>query len=299
MTAENMRLADGRLAALAWGEPGAPTWLALHGWLDNAASFSRLAPQLVARLGIRLVALDFSGHGLSRHLEGSAGYALWDYCHDVLDGLDALGLERAPVLAHSMGAGVAGLVAAAMPERVASLVLIDGLGGLTTAAGDGPEQLRKGLKARRRRSSPATRYTDIEEAVAVRVAGGVTPIDTETARPLVERNLEYVETEGCWRLRSDPRLRWPSPVRFTVEQIEAMLAAIRCPVLLIEGEQGILAARPQMARMRAAVNDLERRLLPGGHHLHLEPQRVAAVGEAIIDAGAWLARRGTHVQDAG
>ncbi|WP_275287905.1 alpha/beta hydrolase [Halomonas elongata] len=275
-----MRLADGRLAALSWGDARAPTWLALHGWLDNAASFARLAPLLVERLGIRIVALDFAGHGHSRHLTGEGHYALWDYCHDVLDALDALGLERIPLLAHSMGAGVACLLAASLPERVENLTLIDGLGAVTTAPSASPRQLRKGLMARRRSRSTAPRYADIESAVAARVAGSATPIDAETAAPLVERNLEALAW-GEWRLRSDPRLRWASPVRLTPDQVLAVLGAIRCGVLLIEGEHGILAEREGMARGRAAVADLTRRVLPGGHHLHLEPERVDAVAEAI------------------
>src|SRR5699024_3217826 len=117
-----------RLAALSWGSEGAPTWLALHGWLDNAASFSRLAPRLVERMGIRIVAIDFSGHGLSQRHPDNIDYAIWDYAHDVLDALESLGLQHATLLAHSMGAGVACQVAAALPEYVERLVLIDGLG---------------------------------------------------------------------------------------------------------------------------------------------------------------------------
>ncbi|MDT8895339.1 alpha/beta hydrolase [Halomonas sp. I1] len=275
-----MRLADGRLAALSWGDARAPTWLALHGWLDNAASFVRLAPLLVERLGIRIVALDFAGHGHSRHLTGEGHYALWDYCHDVLDALDALGLERTPLLAHSMGAGVACLLAASLPERVESLTLIDGLGAVTTDPSASSRQLRKGLMARRRSRSTAPRYADIESAVAARVAGSATPIDAVTVAPLVERNLEALAW-GEWRLRSDSRLRWASPVRLTPDQVLAVLGAIRCSVLLIEGEQGILAEREGMARGRAAVPELTRRVLPGGHHLHLEPERVDAVAAVI------------------
>ncbi|MCK2185577.1 alpha/beta fold hydrolase [Halomonas getboli] len=276
-----LRLAGGRLAALAWGESTAPTWLALHGWLDNAASFTRLAPLLLERLGIRLVALDFAGHGHSRHRPGNDDYAIWDYCHDALDALDELGVERTTLLGHSMGAGVACLLAAAVPERVAALRLIDGLGVLTTEALDAPAQLRKGLRAHRRPASRAPRYADEESAVAARVAGGVTPIDAETARPLVRRNLAE-EDDGRLRLRTDPRLLRASPVRFTPEQATAMLAAIRCPVLCVEGEAGILGERERAQRARAAVSELQRRVLPGGHHLHLEPDRVAAVAEAIV-----------------
>ena len=74
-----LSLAQGRLAALSWGRADAPTWLALHGWLDNAASFTRLAPLLVEALDIRIVALDFRGHGHSAHAPQGGDYALCDY----------------------------------------------------------------------------------------------------------------------------------------------------------------------------------------------------------------------------
>ncbi|MFW3616732.1 alpha/beta fold hydrolase [Billgrantia antri] len=278
--AYSLNLAEGRLAALAWGREDAPTWLALHGWLDNAASFSRLAPMLVERLGIRLVALDFTGHGHSAHREGD--YALWDYCHDLLDAADELGLERVSLLAHSMGAGVACLTAAALPELIERLVLIDGLGAVTTPAVESAAQLRKSLRASRRSRSVAPRYPDSKTAVAARVAGGVTPIDADTAMPLVERNL-IREADGHVRLRTDGRLLWPSPVRLSPEQAQALLGAIQAPVLLIEGERGILGERDMARAARAAVPQLRREVLPGGHHLHLEPESVDAVAEAIAN----------------
>ncbi|HET8790894.1 MAG TPA: alpha/beta hydrolase [Modicisalibacter sp.] len=277
-----LTLANGRLAALSWGRPDAPTWLALHGWLDNAASFSRLAPLLVERLNIRIVAIDFAGHGLSWHHPAGADYAIWDYIHDVLDVLESLELTQATLLAHSMGAGVACLVAAALPEKVERLVLIDGLGTLTTPAEDTAKQLRKGLLGHRRRSSPAPGYPDIESAIGARVGGGVTAIDAPTAEPLVTRNLEQDE-QGRLRLRTDGRLLRASMVRLCPEQVLAMLADIQAPVLLIEGEQGVLGAREISRHARAAVSQLRRQVLPGGHHLHLEPKAVAAVAEAISE----------------
>lgn len=47
--------------------------LCLHGWLDNAASFNRLAPLLLdseqehQKKPMEILALDFPGHGLSGH----------------------------------------------------------------------------------------------------------------------------------------------------------------------------------------------------------------------------------------
>ena len=61
-----IRLPGGRggLAALRGGDPQGPKLLALHGWLDNAASFAPMAAHLAA---FDLVALDLPGHGASSH----------------------------------------------------------------------------------------------------------------------------------------------------------------------------------------------------------------------------------------
>ncbi|MGE6606286.1 alpha/beta fold hydrolase [Halomonas sp. NPDC076908] len=274
-------LAQGRLAALSWGRADAPTWLALHGWLDNAASFSRLAPLLVEALDIRIVALDFRGHGHSTHAPAGTDYALWDYCHDVLDAMETLGIAQANLLAHSMGAAVSCLLAAALPERVARLTLIDGLGALNTPVEETSSQLRKGLTAYRRPLSRAPRYPDIESAVAARVAGGVTTVDSITATPLVERNTQPT-ADGHVQMRTDSRLLKPSLVRFTPEQVLSLLAAIQAPVLLIEGEDGILGERSSAVQARQAVQGLTREVLSGGHHLHLEPRAVAQVAAVIV-----------------
>jgi pimeloyl-ACP methyl ester carboxylesterase len=182
-----------------------------------------------------------------------------------------------------MGAGVACLVASALPERVSHLVLIDGLGALTTDSSDVSKQLRKGLLAHRRPVSAPPRYPDVRTAVAARVAGGATRIDADTAQPLVERNLIAL-SDGRVQLRTDGRLLRPSPLRLSPEQLLAVLGAIHCPLLLVEGEAGILRDRDLAREMRSAVSGLERRVLKGGHHLHLEPCSAAAVADTIL---AW------------
>ena len=53
-----------RLVAKCWGKPEGLPVLALHGWLDNAATFDHLAPFLPE---FRLVSLDLPGHGFSDH----------------------------------------------------------------------------------------------------------------------------------------------------------------------------------------------------------------------------------------
>ena len=100
--------ARGRIAALRSGNPDGPKLLALHGWLDNAASFVPLMPELGA---FDLVALDLPGHGASAHRMPGYDYVFVDWIHDVLDVLDALGWERAHLLAHPIGRAIAPVVA--------------------------------------------------------------------------------------------------------------------------------------------------------------------------------------------
>ena len=96
-----------------------PRVLALHGWLDNAASFIPLAPHLH---GIDLVAIDQPGHGRSAHLPPGTDYSFVGAINAILDVADALGWERFALLGHSMGGGISSLIAAACPERIERLV---------------------------------------------------------------------------------------------------------------------------------------------------------------------------------
>ncbi len=109
------------LVACVHGEDDAPPLLALHGWLDNAASFAPLATHLH---GHRLIALELPGHGRSAHLPAGAfvHYGMADYVAAVLAAADALELDTFDLLGHSLGAGIASLVAAAAPDARAPAV---------------------------------------------------------------------------------------------------------------------------------------------------------------------------------
>ena len=80
-----------QLMAKAWGDPDGPPVLGLHGWLDNAGTFDRLAPHLAE---FNLVAVDMPGHGRSEHRGADATYHFCDWIRDVYDITDSLGWER-------------------------------------------------------------------------------------------------------------------------------------------------------------------------------------------------------------
>lgn len=254
------------LAAHLYGpEDGVPV-LALHGWLDNAASFTRLAPKLS---GLRIVAVDFAGHGHSDHRPLGAGYALWDYAYDVLQVAEQFGWQRFAILGHSMGAITAVLLAAAMPERISRLALIDGLVPYTGEAEQAPAKLGEALRARLAldgKRKPV--YNEVARAVQARMKG-VGAVSHEAAELLAQRGLMPVPGGYTWR--TDSALTLASPLRLSWAHAQAFVRALQCPVSLVLAEQGMMQGQPAI---QALVEDCGFAVhhLPGGHHLHLDDE---------------------------
>lgn len=264
-----LRLPHIELAAQIHGpEHGMPV-IALHGWLDNAASFARLAPKLS---GLRIVALDFAGHGHSDHRPPGASYALWDYVHDVLLVAEQFGWQRFSLLGHSMGAIVSLLLASTFPERVERLALIDGLIPPTTEADAAVNTLADSLRAQL--ALPAKRkpvYPSLERAAQVRQRG-VGLVSFEAAELLAQRGLMPVPGGYTWR--TDNRLTLPTPLRLTRGHVRAFVAGLSCPTKLLLAEHGLLAHRDGLDELLAQTAiSVER--LPGGHHLHLDDEQGA------------------------
>jgi pimeloyl-ACP methyl ester carboxylesterase len=261
----------GRIAGLRSGSKGAQPLLAMHGWLDNAASFVPLMPHLRE---FDVVALDLPGHGASAHRASGYDYAFVDWIHDALDAIDALGWQRAHLLGHSMGAAIATLVAASAPERVEKLAVIEALGPLAGAATQAGHRLREAVTARRTAAQrPRKVIQNLETAVKARRAVG--DMSHAAAQLIVERNLQAVE--GGWRWRSDARLVLPSHLRITEEAALSIVRAVEAPTLLIAADPAPPYFTPELRDARVAcLRDGRLLVLPGGHHLHMEqPDTVA------------------------
>ncbi|HRO27248.1 MAG TPA: alpha/beta hydrolase [Luteimonas sp.] len=275
-------IAIGRVYGLRQGEAGQPKVLALHGWLDNATSFVPLAAHLP---GIELVAIDLPGHGRSAHLPAGADYSFAGAMHNVLDVADALGWERFTLLGHSMGAGIASLVAAACPERIARLVAIEALGALPETAGNTVPRIRKALAAGRRPGQRLRVFTELDTPVRARTLARIGTIGEASAQLLVERGVREVRVDDAragWEWSSDPRLMLPTMVRMTEEQVRALVAGIECPTKVVYADppQSYLP-EPRRSEHVALLPRGEMVVLAGGHHLHMD--RPAEVAAAIAD----------------
>ncbi len=267
MQPEELSIAYGRrrFAALAWGpEDGQPV-LALHGWLDNAASFSKLAPLLTH---CRVIAPDMAGHGMSPHRGAGDPYLFIDYVPDVVAAAEGLGWQRFSLLGHSMGAGIAVLLAGAFPERVRSLALIEGIGPLTGEPEAAPAALRAAWEREQALADKLPpSYASFAEAVAARAAGGA-GITHAAAELLCERGLERRGVRWYWR--NDARLTLPSRLRMTEPQVLAFISKIEAPTLLIRAREGLQFDALKMRKRLATLGVTTVIEISGGHHLHLE-----------------------------
>jgi len=103
-----------------------PPVVLIHGFGGHTYSYRSLIPDLAR--DHRVVALDLLGFGYSERVSGA------DYSHEaqarrVIGLMDALGIEKASVVGHSMGGEVAMRVAAAYPGRVDHLALVASVSG--------------------------------------------------------------------------------------------------------------------------------------------------------------------------
>src|SRR5687768_282422 len=102
-----------------------PALLLLHGITNSSQTWEGVAPRLVERF--TLIAPDLLGHGESATPRGD--YSLGAHASGARDVMTALGIERATVVGHSLGGGIAMQFAYQFPERCERLVLVSS-GGL-------------------------------------------------------------------------------------------------------------------------------------------------------------------------
>jgi pimeloyl-ACP methyl ester carboxylesterase len=119
-TTYQVPVAGGSLTVGEWRSGDTPV-LAIHGlsgthklWLWTAAHLA----------GVRLIAPDLRGRGASQGLEPRYGIAA--HRDDMVAVLDHLGIDRVTVVGMSLGGFIAAALVAAVPERVESLVIVDG-----------------------------------------------------------------------------------------------------------------------------------------------------------------------------
>ena len=113
-----------RIRGLSWGDATLPTIIALHGWLDNAASFLELAPLLE---NYQVISIDLPGHGLSDDRSPDATYQIWDDLPQLCKIVEDVSSSPTILMGHSRGAIISILMASVLGEKVCSIIALDAL----------------------------------------------------------------------------------------------------------------------------------------------------------------------------
>lgn len=264
---------QGQLAYQVLNPEGQQAVVALHGWLDNSASFSLLAEYLP---DYKIYALDLPGHGLSQHYP-LGFYHLWEYLPALAEFVESLG-QPVALWGHSMGGMVAPLLALAEPETIQSLVLIDSLGGPPY----GSKDLLAWLNQCRQRPRPHVPYADFADMVRVRMRG-MTPLSYAAAERLCRHQAKPLSAGG-WQWTFDPAIKLGSPVRLRDDDYQAALQALAVPSLVILAQEGWVAQHLDVTQRLGWLNaQAQVKWLPGGHHCHLETHEVLPCAQAILE----------------
>lgn len=256
---------------------GSPAVVFLHGWLDHSHTFDFVAEHLPDSW--RLVLLDFRGMGRSGWLPREANYQFAEYLVDVEAVLRATGLEAAHFVGHSLGGIVATAYAAARPERVLSISLIESLGPSGGPPDNALHRLR-GFLQDLERPPHRKRYPSVE-AAAARMRENNPSLSEAIALHMARHGTERVEDGFVFTFDPAHRRRFGSG--YDDAQWLALSSAVTCPMQLLLGSEGhrIEEERAQ-ARMGAPRHLRTPPLtLPGGHHVHLEQPE--AVARALVE----------------
>ncbi len=237
-----------------WGGDGPPLVM-LHGLSGHARTWDYTAAPLSG--AYRVLALDQRGHG---DTDWAPKYGFAPMAQDLLGFLDALDLREVTLMGLSMGGIVSFVFAAADPERVRRLVVLD-IGPEIAAAG--ATNVASVLAAK-------DTFSSEDEAFAQARASNPRPTD-DRLRHRVSHNLLMLP-DGTLTFKYDEALRDPRNLfDLTVEQRWEAWRAVRCSVLLVRGDDSDVLATETAQRMLADNPNASMASVPDcGHSITLD-----------------------------
>jgi lipase len=236
-----------------WGDRDGPPVVCLHGLSGHGGRFVRLAERLRA---FRVVAVDLRGHGTSTWAPP------WDagrHVADLLDTLEALGIDRAAWVGHSFGGRLIAELATASPDQLERAVLLDPAMHIEPSiAAERADLLLVDVA-----------FDDADEAVEARLADG----------SLFTTPREILEEEAASHLTAaaDGRFRWrfsrAAAIAAWSEMARPAPPFPTCPTLVVLGERSwIPVDLPETPSLEVAT-------VPGGHSVLWDD--FAATSEAV------------------
>lgn len=264
------------LCLCEWGDSSNSSILILHGWLDQAASWSKVAEKLVEQ-GYHVLALDHRGHGLSGHIPDCCDYHFPDYIADLQEVIRQLDLRDFILIGHSMGGTISSIYTALCPVKPRKLILVDGIG--TRHEDEKKATLRYDTHLRQRRTDSVHRIMDSQEKAAQKLRKNHPYLSEAWSEKLAIRITKQKQDGWIWTW--DPRHRNRSAVGFHLPRFLRLLKQISVPTVLIFGGEDWYVHLPDLPeRIKAFPAEPKQVILPTGHSPHLENPEVLT--EAVL-----------------
>jgi pimeloyl-ACP methyl ester carboxylesterase len=231
------------------GEVGEPLVI-LHGLFGSSRNWQTLAKQFAQ--SYRVINLDLRNHGDSFHSEHMS-YP--DMALDVFNVLEALGVDRANVLGHSMGGKAAMALTHRFPDKVSRLVVAD---IAPVAYTHGYSAIFDAIAALDIDSIERRKQADEQLAQFIPDNG---------MRLFLVQNLVIEAGQARWRLN------WPVLER-VIDDIVSFIAVddwkIDIPSLFIAGSRSDYVGDQQWSVIRQHFSNPQKVMLDAGHWLHAE-----------------------------
>jgi pimeloyl-ACP methyl ester carboxylesterase len=211
--------------------------------------------------GRRLIAFDLRGHGDSDKPEG--GYSIADFTQDLLLFMDALELDRADLVGHSLGSFIARSFAAGHASRVNRLVLI---GSAASAAGN----------------ATLLEIKPLIDAIKDPLDRDFVRRFQETANPVPTDFMDMIISESM----KVPARVWRAVFSGLLEADQRpILHAVTAPTLMMWGNLDAVFTRRDQEELLSRIPDSRLKEFDAGHALHWEkPKEAAETLDAFLAA---------------
>jgi pimeloyl-ACP methyl ester carboxylesterase len=267
---------------LEWGEPNDEPLILVHGFLDLAFSWTPFVAELQRRSAVPrwIVAPDCRGHGDSGWVGAGGYYHFPDYALDLDCVVQTLGGKTFKLIGHSMGGTISLLYAGAFPERVAKIVLIEGVGPVGMNFADAPLRMAQWIgEIRQRGRNHFRQYSSV--AAGASQLRQTNPRLPETFAMSLAKAAMRQTAAGKWVWKFDPLHRTTSPQPFYTAQAVEFLRRIDCPALIVDGKQSHQTKRTDKQQRYEAIEDRRRIVIDGAGHMVHQDNPTALV-EALL-----------------
>jgi acyl transferase domain-containing protein/thioesterase domain-containing protein/LPS sulfotransferase NodH len=271
-----------QLCLCEWGPLDGPTVVCVHGLLDHGAAWEAVAQSLAAA-GYRVVAPDLRGHGHSDHVGPGSSYHFFDFVADLDAVVGELATAPVTLIGHSLGATVAACYAAARPQQIAQLILVEAYAPSATHTPTVVERLVTQLDYRAMQLSHPI-FPDVAAATA-QLRQTMPALSTPAAQSAAQRLTKAVPDGITWRWdnRLSTRgvyLSLPLATQTDGEEhpYGALIGQLPTPLTVVYGIASPFYQPTDKARLARTAPSAQVIDLTGTHHLHLEqPQALAQI----------------------